>query len=286
MNSPESAPSTPHNRLSLGRTATASTDVTTTAPTTASPALSSSKCNSSTPASASVSFNTSPSASPSASCHGPITKQCSSGSPRIVFGHGAVARLPSELNHLRLISPLIVSSPSRISLARRVQALIPNLDSRILDSALVNVPQRVVDDAVGRISGRDCVISVGGSSAVKLAKAIGMRKKIPHICIPTTYSGSEMPLLGDSRRRGGSKPRRQRSDSSAAEKSASGASSTNSDSDSHAMPTIVIYDEELTNTNTSMIISAPNEAQSRVESCRRSANADDAQWSYIHLPGV
>ena len=44
----------------------------------------------------------------------------------------------------------------------------------------------------------DCVISVGGGSAVGLGKAICFRTGLPHICIPTTYSGSEMTaILGE-----------------------------------------------------------------------------------------
>ncbi|KAG5973066.1 hypothetical protein E4U58_005721 [Claviceps cyperi] len=118
--------------------------------------------------------------------------------PRIVYGRGKIHCLPTELARLCVSAALIVSSPSRIPLARRIQAIIPNLNSRIIDSAVVNVPAHVVDDAVSRIDHRDVVISIGGASAIGLAGAIGCRKNIPHICIPTTYSGSEMmPLLLD-----------------------------------------------------------------------------------------
>lgn len=201
--------------------------------------------------------------------------------PRVVYGAGAISRLPAELGRLHLSMPLIVSSPSRIALARRIQDLIPNLDSCILDSALVNVPTKVIDDAVSRISGRDCVISIGGASAMGLAKAVAARKEIPHICIPTTYSGSEMtPLLGDVRRRHKNESRRQRS--------ASGSSSSKKVADlySKALPSIIIYDKDLTAT-TSTRISAPDGAKAMAESrCRRSSNDDDTQWAYLHLPGV
>lgn len=114
---------------------------------------------------------------------------------------------------------------------------------------------------------------------MKLAKTIGLRKKIPHICIPTTYSGSEMPLLDDRRRR---KDRCHRSDSGSA-RSRRGSS----EMDSNAMPTIVIYDKDLTSTSASMAISVPNDGGPVPESrCRRSSNDEDSQWSCIHLPGV
>jgi hypothetical protein len=203
-------------------------------------------------------------------------------SPRVVYGAGTVQRLPTELGRLLLTAPLIVSSPSRIPLARRIQSLIPNLDSRILDSALVNVPQRVVDDAISRITGRDCVISVGGTSAVGLAKTIAARKEIPHICIPTTYSGSEMPTPADTRRRQKS-DNRHRSLSG----SASSVSSVSRKTYSKSLPSIIIYDEDLTATVSSTRFSAPDGASILAESrYSRSSNDDDAQWSYIHLPGV
>lgn len=195
--------------------------------------------------------------------------------PRIIFGAGTIRRLPTELGRLRLSSPLIVSSPSRISLARRVQALIPNLDSSILDSSLVNVPQRVLEDAVARVTGRDCVISIGGASAVRLAGATGSRKSIPHICVPTSYSGSEAPRLGTSSRRS-PRSRRRRSTAAAA-----------ADMDANFSPAVIIYDEELTATSSPMTIPAPNDLKpSGAPHHRRDRKDDDAQWSYIHLPGV
>ncbi|EQK97693.1 hypothetical protein G6O67_003894 [Ophiocordyceps sinensis] len=216
--------------------------------------------------------------------------------PRVVYGPGTVACLPTVLGLLRLSCPLIVSSPSRIALARRIQGLVPNLDSHILDSAVVNVPARVVDDALDRISGRDVVISVGGASAVGLAKAIGGRKGIPHICIPTTYSGSEMmPLLLDA------SPARHSSNGSSSSSSSSSrrhghgssrrktASNTSTVRDPRIQPAVIIYDEELT-ISPSKRVSAPSDSavMARSTEFRDSPSKCDetVQWSYIHLPGV
>jgi hypothetical protein len=230
-------------------------------------------------------------------------------SPKVVYGAGAVSRLPTELGRLHLVCPLIVSSPSRISLARRIQGLIPNLDSRILDSALVNVPQHVVDDAVFRITGRDCVISVGGASAVSLAKSIAARKDIPHICIPTTYSGSEHPTQDHTRRLERKESRRKRSGSSSksptstastskskspnankspvSSKSPGGSSHQSRRSEIKSRPTIIIYDEDLTATDTPTHFSVPNDDKIPAKTRYRYYEDDEnAQWSYIHLPGV
>ncbi|KAG6003194.1 hypothetical protein E4U21_002271 [Claviceps maximensis] len=240
--------------------------------------------------------------------------------PRIVFGPGKIRRLPTELGRLRVSAPLIVSSPSRIHLARRIQSLIPNLNSRILDSAVVNVPAHVVDDAVSRIDDRDVVVSVGGASAVGLAKAIGCRKNIPHVCILTTYSGSEMmPLLLDAcparhnttnqstgqstsqstsqsttsqgvschASRGGStseKPRRRHRERGSLSRH-NRASSTTSFRDPRVLPSVVIYDEDLT-TSVPRRLSAPSDETAIARSVATRKYDETTQWSYLHLPGV
>jgi hypothetical protein len=57
--------------------------------------------------------------------------------------------------------------------------------------------------------------------------------------------------------------------------------------DTHTLPTIVIYDENLTSNTISTTISVPMDAGPSPESrCHRASDDEDAQWSYIHLPGV
>ncbi|HLV74998.1 MAG TPA: maleylacetate reductase, partial [Vulgatibacteraceae bacterium] len=52
--------------------------------------------------------------------------------------------------------------------------------------------------AVAEEAGADCVVAIGGGSAIGLAKAVAVRTGIPQVAVPTTYSGSEMtPVLGE-----------------------------------------------------------------------------------------
>jgi alcohol dehydrogenase class IV len=70
------------------------------------------------------------------------------------------------------------------------------------------------------------VVSIGGGSTIGLGKAISIRTGLPHICIPTTYAGSEMtPILGET---------------------AEGRKTTRSDP--KILPGTVIYDVDLTMT--------------------------------------
>jgi maleylacetate reductase len=44
----------------------------------------------------------------------------------------------------------------------------------------------------------DCVVALGGGSAIGLAKALSARTGMPQIAVPTTYAGSEVtPVLGE-----------------------------------------------------------------------------------------
>ncbi|CCT65479.1 related to maleylacetate reductase [Fusarium fujikuroi] len=189
----------------------------------------------------------------------PKRSSSSSSSPRLVVGPDAVHRLPSELARLHLSSPLIVSSPSRSNIARKIQAIIPNLDSRVLCSSNTTVPAQA--------SGRDCVISVGGGSAVTLARAVGIRKGIPHICIPTTYSANELHPGGGP------------SDSSSEEKG--------SGHGTRILPTVIIYDDNLTMSSPTRFPAPSNEkVMEDFARAQTLPKSEDACWSYLHIPGV
>ncbi|OIW28132.1 iron-containing alcohol dehydrogenase [Coniochaeta ligniaria NRRL 30616] len=123
--------------------------------------------------------------------------------PRVVFGPGSINSLPEELRRLGVKLPIIVCSPTRASLARTVNIILETASlatAGIVDKAVVHVPINITESSMASIeaNGADCVISVGGGSAVGLGKAICFRTGLPHICIPTTYSGSEMTaILGE-----------------------------------------------------------------------------------------
>jgi alcohol dehydrogenase class IV len=60
-----------------------------------------------------------------------------------------------------------------------------------LDAAArwTEVPSQRVDDAAALA--RDCVVAVGGGSAIDLGKAISARASVPLVSVPTTYAGAE-----------------------------------------------------------------------------------------------
>ncbi|PWY78486.1 maleylacetate reductase [Aspergillus sclerotioniger CBS 115572] len=132
---------------------------------------------------------------------------------RVIFGSGTLTKLPSELTRLNLTS---------------VQAILNGQVAGIFSEATMHTPTHITDKALAYATTQaaDSVISIGGGSTIGLGKAISIRIGLPHICIPTTYAGSEMtPILGET---------------------ADGLKKTRSDP--KILPGTVIYDVDLTMT--------------------------------------
>ncbi|KIM74772.1 hypothetical protein PILCRDRAFT_827833 [Piloderma croceum F 1598] len=122
---------------------------------------------------------------------------------RVIFGSGELKKLPAELDRLKLLSPLLLSTPRQRGLIDNLKDNLENHQVKwagIFDEAAMHTPTDVTDRAMimTKSSNADCVVSIGGGSTIGLGKAISVRTGLPHICIPTTYAGSEMtPILGE-----------------------------------------------------------------------------------------
>ncbi|KAH0530151.1 hypothetical protein TsFJ059_004812 [Trichoderma semiorbis] len=204
-------------------------------------------------------------------------------SPRVVLGYDALASLPTELNKLCLSCPLVIYSPSRLSLANRIRALLPNLDACFISLDTHPGP--------ASLAGRDSIISVGGPRAVALARRISFKMSIPHICVPTTHSGAagDLPPWGH--------PGEDSGDSRMGEEGG--------DDGDRNLPTVILYDQRLTESRirrfsvpsgacddteteaeADVVLVGPDVATGANAPILRSAQSSAAQWSYIDLPGV
>lgn len=112
----------------------------------------------------------------------------------VIFGVGAVARLPEELDQLGCRRALVLTTPAQSGDGRK---LVERLDGRaagLFDQATMHVPVEAVRSAVAaaqRLTA-DCVVSVGGGSTTGLGKALVLELGLPNIAVPTSYAGSEM----------------------------------------------------------------------------------------------
>ncbi|KAI5821315.1 maleylacetate reductase [Pyronema omphalodes] len=148
---------------------------------------------------------------------------------RVIFGSATLKKLPEELTRQNLAKPLILSTPEQVSQAENVKALLTDFQvAGIFSRATMHTPTEITDEALEfmKSASADCLISIGGGSTIGLGKAMSIRTGLPHICIPTTYAGSEMtPILGET---------------------AAGVKKTRSDP--KILPGTVIYDVDLTMT--------------------------------------
>ncbi|KAL2209381.1 putative maleylacetate reductase [Sarocladium strictum] len=119
---------------------------------------------------------------------------------RVVFGQGASYRLPEELSRQGLHAALILSTVHQRGQAEALRTLVGKDAVGIFSDAAMHTPVEVTDEAlkVAKNFKADSIVSIGGGSTIGLGKAISIRTGLPHICIPTTYAGSEMtPILGE-----------------------------------------------------------------------------------------
>lgn len=117
--------------------------------------------------------------------------------PRVVFGAGAVERIPEELDRLGATRALLICTPRRGPAVERVAAAAGARLAGVFSGARMHVPADLADAALAeaRRVDADLCIAVGGGSAIGVAKAVALREGPPFIAIPTTYSGSEMTSI-------------------------------------------------------------------------------------------
>lgn len=147
---------------------------------------------------------------------------------RVIFGSGSVKKLGAELERQKLTMPLLLSTPHQVEQVEMLKSQLSGKVAGIFSEATMHTPTNITDKALeyARSVKADSVVSIGGGSTIGLGKAISIRTGLPHICVPTTYAGSEMtPILGET---------------------ADGVKTTRSDP--KILPGVVIYDSDLTMT--------------------------------------
>ena len=117
--------------------------------------------------------------------------------PRIVFGVGAVAEVPAEVERLGGRRVLLIAGRHEKQYADSLAAAVTPA-GRIEDVAMhVPVETAAAGVRAARDTGADLLVCLGGGSATGLAKAIAKDLGLPIIAVPTTYAGSELtPVWG------------------------------------------------------------------------------------------
>ena len=135
---------------------------------------------------------------------------------RIVFGDDAVASVADVVRDVGGRRVLLITTAGRLA-SEAGQDLVRRLGrslSTTYDGVRSHVPTDTVQAALGLARDRDadCIVSFGGGSCADLGKAVSFfveqeagtpgasyidRPVLPHVAIPTTYSGAELtPSFG------------------------------------------------------------------------------------------
>lgn len=141
----------------------------------------------------------------------------------VIFGPGSMKdRLPGLLAQTGAKKVFLISTPSitRTELLKKTEEAAGSLLAGTFTESCANTPRSVVLKAADKVreTGAELLISLGGSSVIDLAKAVALvlaegenfdahcirfdsegtvqipalkKKKLPHIALPTTPSGSE-----------------------------------------------------------------------------------------------
>ncbi|MGH3780611.1 MAG: maleylacetate reductase [Pseudonocardiaceae bacterium] len=118
---------------------------------------------------------------------------------RVVFGTGRIRQVPDEVERLGAERVLLIAGGRE---KRYADELAAALGSRLVDrisEVVMHVPAALATAAYERTEqyGADLMVSLGGGSAIGLAKAVALRTGLPILAVPTTYAGSEMtPIWG------------------------------------------------------------------------------------------
>ncbi len=116
---------------------------------------------------------------------------------RIVFGAGAAAGLAAELDVLRAVRSVILTTPGRAPALTSVRTYLGARVAGVCDLAALHVPIERVRAALAEVdrSAPDALLAIGGGSAIGLAKAVALERQLPIVAVPTTYAGSEMTSI-------------------------------------------------------------------------------------------
>lgn len=116
---------------------------------------------------------------------------------RVVFGAGSLGGLAEEVARIGARRAVVLVTPTQ---ARRGAAILASLGDRgagVIATAAMHTPVEVTEAALAELRALegDCLVAMGGGSAIGLGKALALRTDLPQIAVPTTYAGSEMTML-------------------------------------------------------------------------------------------
>jgi maleylacetate reductase len=119
---------------------------------------------------------------------------------RVVFGAGTLDQVAAEAELLGVRRVLLIATRSAQDPADVVEVELKDRFAGRIDGVTQHVPTEVAAAARAKAqeTNADGLVTIGGGSAIGLAKAVALTSGLPIVAVPTTYAGSEMtPVWGE-----------------------------------------------------------------------------------------
>ena len=118
---------------------------------------------------------------------------------RVVFGPGRRREIGDEVDRLGLERVLLIADGFDLALAHEIQGLLGQRCVGLFTDVVQHVPVALAEQAreIATSTKATGTVTLGGGSATGFGKAVALSHRIPQVCIPTTYAGSELtPIWG------------------------------------------------------------------------------------------
>jgi maleylacetate reductase len=120
-------------------------------------------------------------------------------SNRVIFGVGRRVEVGAEADRLEATRILLIADAHDEVTIDEISGALGERCVAVYTDVAQHVPKNLAEKvrALATSSGATATVTLGGGSATGFGKAVSLSHRLPQICIPTTYAGSELtPIWG------------------------------------------------------------------------------------------
>jgi alcohol dehydrogenase class IV len=118
---------------------------------------------------------------------------------RVVFGAGRRREIADEVDRLGVERVLLIADGFDLRLADEIAGYLGDRCVAKFTNVVQHVPVELAEEAraIAINVEATAIVTLGGGSATGFGKAVTLSTRLPQLCIPTTYAGSELtPIWG------------------------------------------------------------------------------------------
>ena len=118
---------------------------------------------------------------------------------RVVFGPGRRREIGDEVDRLGVDRVLLIADGFDLERASEIERVLGTRCVGVFTNVVQHVPVALAEQAreLATSTGAQATVTFGGGSATGFGKAVALSHRLPQLCLPTTYAGSELtPIWG------------------------------------------------------------------------------------------